>query len=132
MYFGWSLPLFRRNWLNLSLFTILLIPYCITLLLKIFFACVFLVSTEANYKPGEFGKLLESATNSLEMDRDRYPGNCLFKVEADNGGGGRGTEQYFVWMGAPYTAPSMRYPETMNLPLLLTLACNAQRSLKNE
>ena len=30
------------------------------------------------------------------MDRDQYSGNCLFNIEADNGGGGRGTEKDFV------------------------------------
>ena len=33
------------------------------------------------------------------MDRDRHSGNCLFKVEADNGGGGGGDEQKKILCG---------------------------------
>ena len=54
------------------------------------------------------------------MDRDRYSGNCLFKVEAGQWRGG--TENDFVWRGRwgvgggggggdPTQAPSMRYSE---------------------
>ena len=43
-----------------------------------------------------------------EMDRDRYSGNCLFKVEE---GDGEEEDEQILCGGAPQTAPSMRYPE---------------------
>ena len=61
--------------------------------------------------------------NSSEMDRDRYSGNCLFKVEADNGKEGsrkRNRKRFCVCVcvcvcvwggGGPHTTPSIRYPE---------------------
>ena len=57
-------------------------------------------------------QIIEIGYNSQEMDRDRYSGNCLFKVEAGNGGGG--TEKDFVFKWTPHS-----YIE----PILLWEAC---------
>ena len=81
------------------------------IVVKDLFAWVYLVSTEQITNRMSF-QIIEIGYNSSKMDRDRYSGNCLFKVEAGNGeeeeelktvlcGGGGG--------GAPNTAPSMRY-----------------------
>ena len=54
------------------------------------------------------------------MDRDRYSGNCLFKVEADNG---EGEEEEEEW-------EKVLCGETMNLPLFSQLACMLREALK--
>ena len=64
MYCDWRLPLFRRNWLNL--------------------VWVYLVSTEQITNRVSL-EIIGIDYNSSKMDGDRYSGNCLFKVEADNG-----------------------------------------------
>ena len=69
------------------------------------FAWVYLVSTEQITNRVSF-EIIGIGYNRSEMDRDRYSGNCLFKVEACNGE--EEEEQKKI----------MRYPEqTMNLPL---------------
>ena len=43
------------------------------------------------------------------MDKDRYSGNCLFKVEAGNG---EEEQKKILCLGGLHTAPSMRYFES--------------------
>ena len=81
------------------------------------FAWFYLVSTEQIRNRMSL-QIIKIGYNSSEMDRDRYSGNCLFKIEAGNGeeeeeqkkncveGGGGGGGG-----GVPHTAPSMRYSE---------------------
>ena len=100
------------NWLNLLLHNFA-DPILHNIVSKDIFASVYLVSTEQITNRVSL-EIIGIGYNSSEMDRDRYSGNCLFKVEADNvgrRGGGRETEKDFVWRGTPHTAPSMRYPE---------------------
>ena len=65
-------------------------------------AWVYLVSTEQITNRASL-EIIGIGYNSSEMDRDRYSGNCLFKVEADNG-----EEEEELCAGAPHTTPSMR------------------------
>ena len=74
-------PAFQEE-LNLPLFTILLIPFCITLLLKIF--SLGFISLAEQITNRVSWEIIGIGCNSSEMDRDRYSGNCLFKVEAYN------------------------------------------------
>ena len=55
------------------------------IVIKDIFAWVYLVSTEQITNR----EIIGIGCNSSEMDRDRYSGNCLVKVEADNGEAGR-------------------------------------------
>ena len=66
-------------------------PMLHNIVVKDVFACVYLVSTEQITNRMSL-QIIEIGYNSSEMDRDRYSGNCLFKVEAGNGeeGGGGG------------------------------------------
>ena len=56
-------------------------------------------------------QIIEIGYNSSEMDRDRYSGNCLFKVEAGNGEEEEVQKKILFGGVAPHTAPSMRYSE---------------------
>ena len=73
------------------------------------FAWVYLVSTEQITNRVSL-EIIGIGYNSSEMDRDRYSGNCLFKVEADNEKEEE-EQKKILCGGAPHTAPSMRYPE---------------------
>ena len=54
------------------------------------------------------------------MDRDRYSGNFLFNIEADNGEEEEEQKKILCGGGNPtHTAPSMRYDESH---VLLSLA----------
>ena len=53
-------------------------------IIKDIFAWVYLVSTEQIANRMSLG-IIEIGYNSSEMDRDRYSGNCLFNIEANNG-----------------------------------------------
>ena len=78
-----------------------------TIVIKDIFAWVYLVSTEQITNRVSL-EIIGIGYNSPEMDRDRYSGNCLFKVEAGNGE----EEQIKILCGAaPQTAPSLGYPE---------------------
>ena len=73
MWCGWSLPLF--NFAD---------PILHNIVIKDIFAWVYLVSTEQITNRVSL-EIIGIGYNSSEMDRDRYFGNCLFKIEADNG-----------------------------------------------
>ena len=87
------------------------------IVVKDIFAWVYLVSTEqiTNRVSLEIG----IGYNSSEMDRDRYSGNCLFKVEAGNEEEEEVQKKDFVWRG--------RNDEP---PVLLSLACMFGEALK--
>ena len=59
-------------------------PILHNIVVKDIFVWDYLVSTEqiTNWVSLE---IIGIGCNSSEMDRDRYSGNCLFKVEVDNG-----------------------------------------------
>ena len=59
-------------------------PILHNIVVKDIFAWVYLVSTEQIINRMSL-QIIDIGYNSSEMDRDRYSGNCLFKVEADNG-----------------------------------------------
>ena len=59
-------------------------PILHNIVVKDIFAWVYLVSTEQITNRMSL-KIIEVGYNSSEMDRDRYSGNYLFKVEAGNG-----------------------------------------------
>ena len=84
-------------------------PILHNIVIKDIFAWVYLVSTEQIPNPVGL-EIIGIGYNSLEMDRDRYFGNCLFKVETDNGEEEEEQKSFCV-EGAPHRAPSMRYPE---------------------
>ena len=58
-------------------------PILHNIVVKDIFASVYLVSTEQINRVGL--EIIGIGYNSSEMDRDRYSGNCRFKVEAGNG-----------------------------------------------
>ena len=59
-------------------------PILHNIVVKDIFAWVYLVSTEQITNPVSL-EIIGIGYNSSEIDRDRYSGNCLFKVEAGNG-----------------------------------------------
>ena len=87
-------------------------PILHNIVIKDILAGIYLVSTEQITNRASL-EIIGIGYNSSEMDRDRYFGNCLFKVEADNGEAGRRkrNRKRFCVEGAPHIAPSMRYPE---------------------
>ena len=64
------------------------------------------------------------------MERDRYSGNCLFKVDAGNGEEEQKTIS--VEGGGPHTAPSMRYSERRWTSRFAVIGMYVRRSLNNE
>ena len=98
MYCGWSLQLFAtklssspifRNWLNLPLFTILLIPFCITLLLKIF-SLGFISLVLSKLQTDWVGKLLELAATVRKWIEIDIPGIVCSKSRQTMGRRGGG------------------------------------------
>ena len=61
-------------------------PILHNIVVKYIFAWVYLVSTGQITNRVSL-QIIEIGYSSSEMDRDRYSGNCLFKVEAGNGEG---------------------------------------------
>ena len=59
-------------------------PILHNIVIQDIFAWVYLISTEQITNRMSL-EIIGNGYNSLEMDRDRYSGNCLFKVEAGNG-----------------------------------------------
>ena len=59
-------------------------PILHNIVVKDIFAWVYLVSTEQITNRVSL-EIIGIGYNSSEMDRDRYSGNCPFKVEAGNG-----------------------------------------------
>ena len=59
-------------------------PILHNIVIKDIFEWVYLVSTEQITNRVSL-EIIGIGYSSTEMDRDRYSGNCLFKVEADNG-----------------------------------------------
>ena len=58
-------------------------PILHNIVVKDIFACVYLVSTEQITNRVSL-EITGIGYNSSELDRDRYSGNCLFKVAAGN------------------------------------------------
>ena len=85
-------------------------PILHNIVVKYIFAWVYLVSTDQITNQVSL-EIIGIGNNSSEMDRDRYSGNCLFKVEACNGE--EEEEQKKVWCGGgvPHTARSIKYSE---------------------
>ena len=101
----WSLPFFWRNWLNLPLHNFA-DPILHNIDIKNIFAWVYLVSTEQITNRVSL-EIIGIGYNSSEMDINRYSGNCLFKVEAENGEAGRrkSAEKDFAWWLNPTQLP---------------------------
>ena len=82
-------------------------PILHNIVVKDIFAWVYLVSTERITNRASL-EIIEIGYSSSEMYRDRYSGNCLFKVVAGNG-----VEEMILCVGGGggHAVPSMRYPE---------------------
>ena len=111
-------------------------PILHNIVVKDIFAWVYLVSTEQITNRMSL-QIIKIGYNSSEMDRDRYSGNCLFKVEACNGEEEEELKNIFFWGGgggevAPHTAPSMRYSERRWTSRFALIGMYVRRSLKNE
>ena len=77
-------PAFLEELVKSPTFYNLADPILHNIVVKDIFAWVYLVSTEQITNRMSL-QIIEIGYNSLEMDRDRYSDNCLFKVEAGNG-----------------------------------------------
>ena len=84
-------------------------PILHNIVVKDIFAWIYLVSTEQITNRVSL-EIIGIGYDSSEMDKDRYSGNCLFKVDAGNGEEEEEQKRFCV-EGAPHTAPSMRYSE---------------------
>ena len=93
-------------------------PILHNIVVKDIFAWVYLVSTEQITNRMSL-QIIEIGYNSSEMDRDRYSGNCLFKIEAGNGEEEE-EQKKILW-------DTLRDDEP---PALLSLACMFGEALK--
>ena len=94
-------------------------PILHNIVIKDIFAWVYLVTTEQITNRVSL-EIIEIGYNSSEMDRDRYSGNCLLNVEADNGEEEKEQKRILCGGGHPTQFPLYEIPwETMNLPMKL-------------
>ena len=96
-------------------------PILHNIVVKDIFVWVYLVSTEQITNLASL-EIIGIGYNSSEMDRDRYSGNCLFKVEAGNGEEEEEQKMILCEGEAPH-----RDDEP---PALLSLACMFGEALK--
>ena len=76
-------PAFQEELVKSPTFPNFADPILHNIVIKDIFAWVYLVRTEQITNRVSL-EILRIDYNSLETDRDRYSGNCLFKVDADN------------------------------------------------
>ena len=123
-------PAFQEELVKSSTFHNFAGPILHNIVVKDIFAWVYLVSTEQITNRMSF-QIIEISYNSSEMDRYRYSGNCLFKVEAGNGEEEEEQKKILCGGGGGCTPHSALYEilwETTNLPL--SLACVFGEALK--
>ena len=122
-------PAFQEELVISPTFHNLTYPILHTMVIKDIFAWVYLVSIEQLTNRVNL-EMIGIGWNSSEMDRDRYSGNCLFKVEAQWGRRKRNRKWFFV-EGEPQTARStwdtLRDDEP---PALLSMTCMLREALK--
>ena len=77
-------PAFKEELVKSPTFHNFADPFLHNFVIKDIFGWVYLVSTEQITNRVSL-EIIGIGYNSSEMDKDRYSGNCLFKVEAGNG-----------------------------------------------
>ena len=91
-------------------------PILHNIVIKDIFAWVYLISTEQITNRVSL-EIIGIGYNSSEMDRDRYSGNFLLKVEADDGEEEEEQKKILCGGGTPHRSLYEIPRETMNLPL---------------
>ena len=84
-------PAFQEELVKSPTFLNFADPILHNIVIKDTFTWVYLVSTERITNRVSL-EIIGIGYNSLEMDRDRYSGNCLFNIEADHGEEGHRTQ----------------------------------------